>query len=932
MHTISQQERKKTHTKNQSSQQGTRLSDFGLKKSSPSSVKNEAGKPETTLSDFGLKKPSSTKNQFVAKMAESNLTSLSNDMLSTVRGTRLTDFGLRKMSSLAEEGRMVETKPAVRVFKGPLTLSEHVRSIEPTNEKTAARVARSQFLAPVQEQPSLEEKSETQEVVSDEEKGNSSKPAAPPRNDADKASGEGKGLSHASSASTARSPLQTLAHNVMARRVPQLNQVSMVECGAACLAMILNYYGRRTSISEVRERCSVGRDGLSALAIVKAARDYGLRVRAVSLQKNDFRFVTLPAIIHWEFNHFLVVEHWSTKRVDVVDPAVGRRRLTAQEFDEGFTGVVLMFEPGVHFDRHNSSPRTSLWTYLRSMLEAPGVLAQLVGASLVLQVLGLVIPFLTQIIVDHVIPSGMNNLLVLVGIGMLLLVITQMVTSLLRSFLLIYLQARIDKQMMLHFFEHLLTLPYRFFQQRLSGDLLARVSSNTAIRDILTDQLISTILDGSFVTIYLVILMAQSTLFGGIAVAVGVIQLVLLLTSVKPLRGLAMRDLIAQGRSQAYMNEALNGIATLKAAGAEQRAFTHWSNLFFTQLNISIRRNYLGSLVNIAMSTLNTLSSLLLLWLGTAQVLHGSMTLGTMLELTTLTGSILTPLGSLVSSTLGLQMVRAHFERIADVVAANSEQDIHTVQQPPRLSGQIELRNVSFQYDQNSPQILSDINISIEPGQKVALVGQTGSGKSTLGKLLLGLITPTAGEIFYDDLPLEKLSYQEVRRQFGVVMQESFVFSDSVRKNIAFNEPTLDMEQIVRAAKAAAIHEDIIRMPMKYETLVAEGGSALSGGQRQRVALARALAHSPAVLLLDEATSNLDVVTEQQVEQNLNTLACTRIVIAHRLSTIRNADVILVLEKGRIVETGSHNELLHRNGYYAKLIQCQVNDEELAIA
>lgn len=909
----------------QSSQQRTRLSDFGLKKSSPLPAQNETGKRETRLSDFGLKKPS--KNPFAASMAEANLTPLSNDMLSTVRGTRLADFGLRKMSSLQEERQVIEATPAVRVFKGPLALSEHMRSIEPTNEKSAARVARGQFLAPVQEQPSFDEKPETEEAVDDEEKEGSNES---PRNGAERASGAENGPSSESSA--ARGPLQTLTHNVLGRRVPQLNQVSMVECGAACLAMILNYYGRRTSISEVRERCSVGRDGLSALAIVKAARDYGLRVRAVSLQKNDFRFVTLPAIVHWEFNHFLVVERWSSKRIDVVDPAIGRRRLTAQEFDEGFTGVVLMFEPGVHFDRHNSSPRTSLWTYLRSMLAAPGVLAQLVGASLVLQVLGLVIPFLTQIIVDHVIPSGMNNLLVLVGIGMLMLVLTQMVTSLLRSFLLIYLQARIDKQMMLHFFEHLLTLPYRFFQQRLSGDLLARLSSNTAIRDILTDQLISTILDGSFVTIYLVILMAQSSLFGGVAVAVGVIQLVLLLTSVKPLRGLAMRDLIAQGRSQAYMNEALNGIATLKAAGAEQRAFSHWSNLFFTQLNISIRRNYLGSLVNIAMSTLNTLSSLLLLWLGTAQVLRGTMTLGTMLELTTLTGSILTPLGSLVSSTLGLQMVRAHFERIADVVAARSEQDIHTVQQPPRLSGQIELRNVSFQYDQNSPQILSDINISIEPGQKVALVGQTGSGKSTLGKLLLGLITPTAGEILYDDLPLEKLSYQEVRRQFGVVMQESFVFSESVRKNIAFNEPTLDMEQIVRAAKAAAIHEDITRMPMKYETLVAEGGSALSGGQRQRVALARALAHSPAVLLLDEATSNLDVVTEQQVEQNLNVLACTRIIIAHRLSTIRNADVILVLDKGRIVETGSHNELLHRNGYYAELIQCQVNDEELAIA
>ena len=278
-----------------------------------------------------------------------------------------------------------------------------------------------------------------------------------------------------------------------------------------------------------------------------------------------------------------------------------------------------------------------------------------------------------------------------------------------------------------------------------------------------------------------------------------------------------------------------------------------------------------------------------------------------------------------------LQVVRSHFERIADVLEAEPEQEVEQTQLPPRLTGQIRLEGISFQYDPNSPYVLDNIDVQIEAGQKVAIVGRTGSGKSTLGKLFLGLLIPTEGEIFYDGLPLRSLNYQAVRAQFGVVMQEASIFSGSIRHNIGFNDPTVGMEQIVKAAQAAALHEEIVQMPMGYETFVSEGGSALSGGQRQRLALARALAHEPAMLLLDEATSSLDVVTERIVEQNLNALACTQIIIAHRLSTIRHADMILVLDEGTLVESGSHEELLARNGFYANLIQSQLADGEVTL-
>ena len=718
------------------------------------------------------------------------------------------------------------------------------------------------------------------------------------------------------------------------RRVPQLTQMSEVECGAACLAMMLTYYGRKTSVSEIRERCGVGRDGLSALSLVKAARSYGLRIRAIALQENDFRFVTLPAIVHWEFNHFLVVERWSPKFVDVVDPAWGRRRIPAEEFDAGFTGVVIMLEPGVHFDRrHSSASQMTLRAYMVQYLkQAPLVFVQIIGATLLLELLGLGVPALTKVVVDQVIPHQMNTILPLLAVGIIVFVLSQFVIILLRSFLLIYLQARIETQVMLNSFEHLLALPLAFFLRHASGDILSRLASNTIIFDLLSNQLISTILDGSLVIVYLLILLSQSLAFGSLVLAIGLLQVVLLLCTNSPTRALASRELEAAGKSGAYETEALVGIATIKAAGAEQRVFQQWSNLFFNQLNSSVRRSYLSSVTQTIMTTLNGLSPLILLWLGAMQVINHMMQVGTMLALNALAGIFLAPLASLVSTGQALQVVRSHFERIADVMNAEPEQDVERMQQPARLTGQIKLEGVSFQYDPNAPKVLTNICVHIEAGQKVAIVGRTGSGKSTLGKLLLGLFLPTEGEIFYDGIPLRSLNYQAVRAQFGVVMQEASIFSGSIRQNICFNAPDIGMEQMIKAAQAAVLDDEILPMPMGYETFVSEGGNALSGGQRQRLAIARALAHAPAILLLDEATSSLDVVTEQLVEQNLKAFACTQIIIAHRLSTIRNADMILVLDQGTLVESGSHEELLARKGYYAKLIQSQLASGEDAVS
>jgi ATP-binding cassette subfamily B protein len=713
------------------------------------------------------------------------------------------------------------------------------------------------------------------------------------------------------------------------RRVPILTQLTPVECGAACLAMILTYYGRRTTVTECREHCDAGRDGLTAASIAEAGRRFGMRVRGFSVDLQDFQCIQLPAIAHWNFNHFVVVERWSPTGAEIVDPAVGRRLLSAAEFDQGFTGVVLTFEPGAHFERRRATP--SVWLgYMGRVLRSPGtraVLAQIVGASLILQVLGLAVPVLTTVLVDQVLPLRITGVMAVLGLGLGVIVLAQLVSSYLRAALLIYLQARLDVQLMLGFFEHVLSLPFRFFQQRASGDLLMRLGSNTAIREALASQTTSAILDGAFVATYLALLLWQAPSFGALALGMGVLEVALVFWTSRMLFPLTQRELVAEAESESYLVEAFTGIATLKASGTEHRALEHWSNLFYRHLNVSLQRSQVGAIVESATSTLHILSPLLLLWVGAYRVIDGSLSLGTMLALTALAISFLGPLRALALNGQQLQLVRAHLERLADVVEAHPEQDPAAVTSAPPLSGRIEVSRVSFRYAADGPLVLRDISFAIQAGQKVALVGPTGSGKSTLALLLLGLYESTEGEILFDDISLCRLHYGTLRRQFGVVLQDTSLFSGSLRQNIAFHEPDLPFERVEEAARIAEIHDEILAMPMAYETIVSEGGKGLSGGQVQRLCLARALASRPTVLLLDEATSHLDAATEAKIDRNLSQLDCTRLVIAHRLSTVRNADLILVLEAGEVIEQGTHLELRALGGRYAALVRTQQEEQ-----
>lgn len=689
--------------------------------------------------------------------------------------------------------------------------------------------------------------------------------------------------------------------------------------------MILAYHGRALRLREVRDIMGGGGAGASIQALMDAGDYFDLRGRGVQIDAiEDLHLLPTASILHWDFRHFVVYVRTVENGIEVVDPALGRRRISREQLRRSFTGVAIEFEPNEDFETQAGEPSGAV-RYLRRIFSYKEHWVRLLVLSVLLQLFALAVPVLTGLLVDRVVPRGDLDLLRVLTVGLLGLGCFYFLASWIRAHILLHLRTRLDLQLTLGFLEHLSELPYAFFQRRSAGDLIMRLNSNTQIRELLTSSALSGLLDGALVSLYLLLLFIAHAGMATVVLALGGLRVLIFLLARRRYRDLMSESLSAQALSRNYQVQMLAGIETLKGLGAERRAVQTWSHLFVDELNVSLARGRLSALVDSLQQVLAMVSPLIILIYGGGRVLAGDLSLGTMLALSALAAGFLTPLGTLLTTAISLEQLAGYMERIDDVMETPREQD-REVATAPRLQGGIVLDRVSFRYSTLTPLVVEDVSMDIEPGSFVAIVGSSGAGKSTLANLLLGLYSPTAGRILYDGIDLSSLDLRSVRSQLGIVTQQPYLFGSSVRENIALADPSISLDRIVEAARQARIHDDIVSMPMGYDAPLADGGASLSGGQRQRLALARALVHQPSILLLDEATSHLDSVVERSLQEELERMQTTRIVIAHRLSTVLRADLILVMEGGKIVESGPHQELLDLDGHYTRLVRAQLDD------
>ena len=707
------------------------------------------------------------------------------------------------------------------------------------------------------------------------------------------------------------------------RAIPYIAQAEMADCGAAALAMALGYHGRHVSLAEMHEATGTGRDGVDALRLAEAASSYGLRARGVATELDDLRVLPRGTVLHWGAAHFVVLDSASRRGVTVVDPAAGRYRIGWQAVDDLYSGVAIMLEPTDTFAAGGRRVPGALHHARRMLVHSSGI-GKVLATSVVVRLMVLAVPVLTGVIVDRVVPANDSHLLKVLAAVMVALIGYSMVATFLRAHLLLRLRSRLDVNMTLGFLEHLVDLPYAFFLKRSSGDLMMRLRSNATVREILTSGTIAALLDGVLATLYLVAIFVLSPLLGFLVTVLAAAQVTVLLLARRRNIHLMGESLATEAKSQSYAYEMFSAVETLKAAGAERRAVSHWTNLFVAELNVSLRRGRLSAAVETAMHGMALLSPIAVLLVGAHLVGSGQLTLGTMLALAALSTAFLEPLATLVATALQVQLLGSYLARLDDVLSTPTETAGRELRHAPQLNGAVRAEQLTFQYTSHGPPAIDRVDLEVSPGQVLAIVGRSGSGKSTLGRLLLGLYQPSSGRVVLDGIDLASLHPRSVRSQIGVVTQDPYIFGLSIRDNLSLGDPGLPLDRLQTAAELACVADDIDAMPMGWDTQLVDAGASLSGGQRQRLALARALAPQPRILLLDEATSNLDTVTEAKVHANIARLGCTVIMIAHRLATVIDADRIVVMDAGRVVEVGCHRELLAASGHYAQLVAGQL--------
>lgn len=707
-------------------------------------------------------------------------------------------------------------------------------------------------------------------------------------------------------------------------KVPVVMQMEALECGAASLCMILAYYGKWLPLEQVRADCGVSRDGSSAKNIVKAARTYGLKAAGYRMEPAGLRAIVLPAIIHYNFNHFVVLNGFKKDKAVLNDPVRGTVEVTLEELDKAFTGIVLKFEKTENF--HPEGKPQSVIGFAKKRLKGtlqPFVFIVLTGVLTALA--GIVPPLFSQVFMDNILSVKNPQWLFSFLGAMTLTLIFQFTVGLIEAVYWLRIEGQFAITANAEFMWHVLRLPVEFFSQRFAGDIVSRQVSNQEIAGTLIHQLAPVLMNGCLLVIYLSIMIKYSVLLTIIGVVAALLNILMMRITAKKQVNLSRTVMTSGGKLAGATMSGIEMIETIKAAGAEQGFFERWAGYYARQHNAKVEIERFTQYFNAIPSLLQQIANITILMAGVYMILDGMFTIGMLIAFQGFLSSFLLPVNQLIGVGQSFITMRSSMERVEDVLnyQPDVDDDGQTVLTEGKLSGTVVMNNITFGYSKMAEPLIKDFSISIKPGASVAFVGGSGSGKSTLAKLVAGLYEPWNGEILFDGKKREQIANYTFKSSVAMVDQDITLFEDTVANNIRMWDSSIEDFAVILAARDADIHDTIVSRTNGYAHIIKEGGKNFSGGQRQRIEIARILAQEPTVIILDEATSALDARTEEKVMKNIRNIGASCIVIAHRLSTIRDCDEIVVLDHGVVVERGTHEELYVKGGKYTQLVSSE---------